>query len=124
MKWIKEVETSKSFFKTDSISIIKKFLFCKKWFFETRDNFGYTVIMHSKGNTDDFKKCGLWPSLDLRLSYEKQKYFSYQAIINYRLYVKEKQCEPYIKLKEHNNKCDKSCICDEYICYKNRCQCV
>ena len=67
---------------------------------------------------------GLWPTSGLRLSCEKQKCSNCQAITNCKLCVKGKRCKSCVKPKEHSDKCDRSCICDEYVRRKKRCQCM
>lgn len=63
----------------------------------------------------------LWPSLRLTLC-EKQKSFSFQTITNYKLYIKGKKCESYIKPREHTDKCVTNRICDGCVCRKKCCQ--
>lgn len=61
------------------------------------------------------EKHGFWPSSNLKLSCEKEKYFNCQTITNYKLYIKGKQYESFIKLKEYSDNCNKFHICNECI---------
>lgn len=65
-----------------------------------------------------FKERSLWPSSGLRLNCKKQKYFSCQAITNYKLCIKKKKYELCIKSKKHSNKYHKNRDFKEYICCK------
>ena len=64
----------------------------------------------------------LWPNTGLKLSCDRLKCSSCQAVSNCKLCIKGKQCESCIKLKMYNGKCDKSCICNECINRKDCCQ--